>query len=70
MLSKINVSFIFSIKNATLSNVEDTDHAMYYKCNCGPFFGSDIIIWASSESINFDTAKCRKCYYEKKDKRH
>jgi hypothetical protein len=67
---KTKKSFIFSfksknIKNAIISNIKNTDYALNYDNLNGPFFGSDIIINASSESVNYDNTWCRKHYYEK-----
>ena len=49
--SKTNDSFIFSFKNennffrdAIISNVENTNYAIRYYPNTGPYFGKDIRI--------------------------
>jgi hypothetical protein len=68
---KTKESFIFSFKNkdikdAIISNVKDAESALFYGHSYGPFFGSDIIICASSESANYNDVWCRKIYYEKK----
>ncbi|RIA99034.1 hypothetical protein C1645_812023 [Glomus cerebriforme] len=67
---KTKDSFIFSFKNknvkdAIISNVEITDYALFYKPIFGPYFGNDIIIWASSESTDYNTIFCKKWFYEK-----
>jgi hypothetical protein len=68
---KTKDSFIFSFKNkdnfisdVMISNIEDTDHAIYYGSKYGPDFG-DIIIKSSSESVEYSTVRCRRRYYEK-----
>ncbi|UZO05062.1 uncharacterized protein OCT59_025423 [Rhizophagus irregularis] len=68
---KTKDSFIFSfkdnnVKDAIISNIRNTSCAVHYYYTNGPCFGSDIIIGASSESVNYNTIKCRKFYYEKK----
>ncbi|CAB4417778.1 unnamed protein product [Rhizophagus irregularis] len=65
-------SFIFSFKNndikdAIISNIEDTDHAIYCNSNNGPRFGDDIVIHAScGYCTNYNDIRCKKTYYEKK----
>ena len=70
---KTKDSFIYSfkiennfIKDAIISNVVNTDRAMCYHPIHGPHFGSDIIIHAFSESVDYSTIWCRKHFYEKK----
>ena len=72
LAGKTNGSFIFSFKNknnfikdAIISNVVNTDRAIFYNFSNGPHFGSDIIIYAPSESTDYNTIFCRKRYYEK-----
>ncbi|UZO05063.1 uncharacterized protein OCT59_025424 [Rhizophagus irregularis] len=64
-------SFIFSfkdndVKNAIISNIRNTSYAVRYYYQFGPYFGYDIIISASRESVNYGDIWCRKRYYEKK----
>ncbi|PKY34540.1 hypothetical protein RhiirB3_454369, partial [Rhizophagus irregularis] len=64
-------SFIFSfkekdIKSAIISNIKETEHALNYGAERGPYFGIDIIIKAASESANYNGISCKKRYYEKK----
>ncbi|GBC52559.2 hypothetical protein GLOIN_2v1763573 [Rhizophagus irregularis DAOM 181602=DAOM 197198] len=68
--SKTKESFIFSfkdknIKDAIISNVKYEEYAILYNSTVGPYFGSDIIIGAYSESVDYTNSWCRKCYYEK-----
>ncbi len=64
-------SFIFSFKNnniedAIISNIQNTYRAMNnWKIQC-PYFGKDIIIYASIETIDYDTVCCKKNYYKKR----
>ncbi|EXX74572.1 hypothetical protein RirG_049840 [Rhizophagus irregularis DAOM 197198w] len=63
-------SFIFSFKNknikdAIISNVKNSECAILCSNISGPYFGSDIIICASSESVNYNKNWCKKKYYEK-----
>ncbi|RIA80099.1 hypothetical protein C1645_839297 [Glomus cerebriforme] len=51
-------SFIFLKKNKNIndviiSNVEDKYHALLFSVTAGPYFGSDIVIWASDESTDY-----------------
>ena len=66
---KTKDSFIFSFKNnvkdVILSNIVNTDCALYNGSKYGPQFGSDIIIYASSESTDYDNIRCRKHNYDK-----
>ena len=59
---KTKDSFIFSFKHKNnpfkgviISNIENTDGAINNRNIHGPYFGSDIIIRASNESIDYDT---------------
>ncbi|GBB85473.1 hypothetical protein RclHR1_00120027 [Rhizophagus clarus] len=50
---KTKESFIFSFKNnnakdGIISNIEDTDRAIWYNPSAGPFFGQDIIVYADN----------------------
>ena len=64
-------SFIFSfkdnnVKDTIISNVENTDRALYNYSTYGPCFG-DIIIYANTgESNDYNNIYCKKRYYEKK----
>jgi len=67
---KTKDSFVFSFKNkntknAIISNIEITDRAFHCDRLNGPDFG-DIIIWASSETTNFNSIVCKKRYHEKR----
>jgi hypothetical protein len=67
-----NDSFIFSFKNkyikdAIISNVVNANNAIYYNIRCGPYFGSDIVMWSSTDKFaDYDRIRCKKAYYEKK----
>ncbi|UZO08247.1 uncharacterized protein OCT59_028505 [Rhizophagus irregularis] len=67
-------SFIFSFKNndikdAIISNIKDTDCAIYYDSNSGPRFGDDIIMHAScGYGTDYNDIRCKKARYEKKIK--
>ncbi|CAB4418670.1 unnamed protein product [Rhizophagus irregularis] len=69
---KSKESFIFSFKDskniedAIISNIENTDHALFYKRTHGPCFGSDIIMYNLNEFKNYNQYLYRKYYYEKK----
>jgi hypothetical protein len=61
-------SFIFSFKNnntkdAIISNIENTDFALYYSPNNGSYF-SDMAVFASRNNYSYISYK--KNYYEKK----
>ncbi|CAB4412287.1 unnamed protein product [Rhizophagus irregularis] len=61
-------SFIFSFKNnnakdAIISNIENTNCAIYHGNGYGPHFGNDINIF--SNGGDYDYIYYRKCYYEK-----
>ncbi|GES93607.1 hypothetical protein GLOIN_2v1882540 [Rhizophagus clarus] len=66
-----NGSFIFSFKgknnykDATISNVKKLDHALWFNTIAGPYFGDDIIVYASEESIDYNEFYYQKCHYEK-----
>ncbi|GBC11532.2 BTB/POZ protein [Rhizophagus irregularis DAOM 181602=DAOM 197198] len=47
-------------------NIRNTSYAVRYYYQFGPYFGYDIIISASRESVNYGDIWCRKRYYEKK----
>jgi hypothetical protein len=64
-------SFIFSfinknIKDAIISNVENTNHAFNNYLTHGPYFGDDIIIYSFADQLDYERIRCRKKYYEKK----
>ncbi|RGB27281.1 hypothetical protein C1646_799185 [Rhizophagus diaphanus] len=64
-------SFIFSfkekdIKSAIISNIKNTIYALNYGAKRGPCFGNDIIIEATSESVNYKIIQCYQFYYKKK----
>ncbi|PKB92682.1 hypothetical protein RhiirA5_443782, partial [Rhizophagus irregularis] len=56
-----------NVKNAIISNIKNTSCAVHYYYTHGPYFGSDIIISATSgESVDYNNIWYRKSYYEKK----
>ncbi|EXX51361.1 hypothetical protein GLOIN_2v1868421 [Rhizophagus irregularis DAOM 181602=DAOM 197198] len=65
-------SFIFSFKNknnikdAILSYIKISGHAIANHPEVGPKFGHDIIIGAQNAFTDYDVAQCKKHYYEKK----
>ncbi|EXX66950.1 uncharacterized protein OCT59_025327 [Rhizophagus irregularis] len=64
-------SFIFSfinknIKDAIISNVENTNYAFNNYLTQGPYFGKDIIIYSSADQLDYERIHCRRQYYEKK----
>ncbi|GBC07687.1 hypothetical protein RclHR1_07620005 [Rhizophagus clarus] len=69
--SKTKDSFIFSFKNrnnykdAILSYVKNMDCALLFDWDSGPYFGSDIVIYASSAFIDYNKVRCNNCHYEK-----
>src|SRR5438034_6965492 len=68
---KTKYSFIFSFKNnnikdAIISNVQNTNCALNYGPNRGPYFGHDMIISSSRESTDYVDNFCKKSDYEKK----
>ncbi|UZO05169.1 uncharacterized protein OCT59_025529 [Rhizophagus irregularis] len=67
---KTKHSFVFSfkekdIKSAIISNIKDTEHALNYGAKRGPCFGTDIIIRATGEFVNYNI-RYQKFFYEKK----
>ncbi|GBC11681.2 BTB/POZ protein [Rhizophagus irregularis DAOM 181602=DAOM 197198] len=64
-------SFIFSFKNknnfkdAILSKIVYSEYALWFGSVAGPYFGSDIVIYSSKESADYNTIKYRKRRYEK-----
>ncbi|GBB88596.1 hypothetical protein RclHR1_15150001 [Rhizophagus clarus] len=68
--AKTKDSFIFSFKNnnvkdGIISDIEDTDRALWYNSSAGPFFGYDIIIYAHN-SLHYNDIRYEQHYYEKK----
>jgi hypothetical protein len=68
---KTKDSFIFSFKNknnsfkdAIISNVVDTEMAIYYDKRYGPCF-NDIFTYSSNEDITFEQNFCEQYTYEK-----
>uniref|UniRef100_U9TRN6 TLDc domain-containing protein n=1 Tax=Rhizophagus irregularis (strain DAOM 181602 / DAOM 197198 / MUCL 43194) TaxID=747089 RepID=U9TRN6_RHIID len=67
---KTKHSFVFSfkekdIKSAIISNIKETEHALNYGAKRGPCFGTDIIIRATGEFVNYNI-RYQKFFYEKK----
>ncbi|PKC57960.1 hypothetical protein RhiirA1_471685, partial [Rhizophagus irregularis] len=64
-------SFIFSFKNknnikdAILSKIVYSEYALWFGSVAGPYFGSDIVIYSSNKSADYNTIKYRKRRYEK-----
>ncbi|CAB4412185.1 unnamed protein product [Rhizophagus irregularis] len=65
-------SFIFSFENnknfkdAILSKVVNSDHALWFSSTAGPHFGNDINIGALIKSADYNTIEYCKRFYEKK----
>ncbi|UZO03386.1 uncharacterized protein OCT59_023793 [Rhizophagus irregularis] len=56
-------SFIFSFKNndvkdAIISNIENTDYAIYYHYKGGPCFGDDILVGIAQITMVFVIKRC------------
>ncbi|GES93580.1 BTB/POZ protein [Rhizophagus clarus] len=52
-------------KDAILSYVKNMDCALLFDWDSGPYFGSDIVIYASSAFIDYNKVRCNNCHYEK-----
>ncbi|PKY35317.1 hypothetical protein RhiirB3_455956 [Rhizophagus irregularis] len=67
-----NDSFIFSfinknIKDAIISNIEQTYFALNYHPEHGPCFGNDIILWNSrGQDTDYNLIYCKMDHYDKK----
>jgi hypothetical protein len=70
-LGKTNDSFIFSfkdknIKDAIFSKIENANYALNYHPDHGPYFGQDVVIYASKDKFtNYDRIRCMKKHYKK-----
>jgi hypothetical protein len=50
-----------NINGAIISNVENTDRALNYNPNHGPYFGQDIVIWSENQSsMDYTKIRCKK----------
>ncbi|PKY35897.1 hypothetical protein RhiirB3_533357 [Rhizophagus irregularis] len=66
-------SFIFSFKyenglfkDGILSNVKEINYALNYGSYRGPSFGSDLVLYGSNSTRDYDNIYCNQNYYEKK----